>query len=77
MEIGLDDWTVQIRRIDAEITGEAIQEDIGGPYVTIGVFRGPDAESKARSVVDRMNRLAPGYCWAWSGRDILAERESR
>lgn len=79
--IGLDDWTVQTTRELAELQGPIPGT---GPYVTVGIFTGPDAEARARSVVASMAPLIEStgvpvdeLIWAWSGRDILADRKRR
>lgn len=68
--IGLDDWTVQTKREEDDYSQS-------GPYVTVGIFRGKDAEKQAKEVVEKMNSIAPGMFWAWSGQDILNERHER
>ncbi len=68
--IGLDDWTIQTRREEDDYSQ-------AGPYVTVGIFRGKDAEKQAKEVVEKMDSIAPGMFWAWSGQDILDERHER
>lgn len=75
-ELHNDTWTIQTTREYMESVGEAPPGN--GPYVTVAITgRGHLAEISARNIVARMNRLAPGTFWAWSGAEIAAERRRR
>jgi len=68
--IAEDDWTIQTKREEDDYSHS-------GPYITVGIFHGADAEKQAKEVVARMDEIAPGMFWAWSGKQILEERHER